>query len=185
MDRFETEKATPYFEKVLELDPNNEKGNNVESTYRVALFEARTNQNVEPLIAFIATNPEEEYLLISHSSLASTYAIKEDTENTIATYEGAILKFPDNLSLKKNYASNINALEIESKYDKGVELLENALAADPDDVFTNYDLGLLYHKRGELEKAIAVIRIVTEKYPNQKDIAAVLAKMEKELEESK
>jgi len=223
----------------------------------VALFQARTNQNVDPLKAFIATNPEEKYLVNAYSTLASTYSRQKDTENTVATYEEALQKLPDNTRLmysyastifrgkmedlyekglelnekvktldpemevstifnlvtyytnledkdkiietfenaitqnpdndrlKSSYASSINGMEIESKYDKGIEIMENALAADPDAIRPNYTLGLLYHKKGELEKAIEAIKKVVDKYPTVKVYAETLAKMEKELEEIK
>ncbi len=256
-DRYEPDNIMPFYEKVLELDPNDEKGHKTEATYQVALFEARTNQNIEPLKAFIATDPEEEFLVTAYSTLASTYSRKKDLENTVATYEEALKKFPDNVrltffyaneifyqkmedlyerglelnekvktldpeweinaiynlityfanigdkekiietfenaiaanpensGLKSSYASRINSLEIESKYDYGIELMENALAENPVSLRPNYTLGLLLHKKGELEKAAAALKIVAEKYPNVKVYAEALAKVEKELEESK
>ncbi len=251
------DKTTPYFEKVLELDPNDEKGHKAEATYQIALFQARTNQNVDPLKAFIATNPEEKYLVNAYATLASTYSRKKDMENTIATYEealkvlpdntrlmysysstifrgkmedlyekglelnekvktldpdmeistiynlvtyytnledqakiietfeNAILQNPDNTRLKSSYASSINSMEIESKYDKGIEIMENSIEEDPDAIYMNYTLGLLYHKKGDLEKAIAAVKLVVEEYPTRKVYTDALAKMEKELEESK
>jgi len=256
-ERYETDKTMPYYEKVLELDPNDEKGHKVESTYQVALFEARTNQNIEPLKSFIASEPEEEFLVNAYSTLASTYSRKKDIENTVATYEEALKKFPENVrltyfyaseifyqkmedlyekglelnekiktldpeweinaiynlvtyytniedkekiietfenaiaqnpdssGLKNSYASSINSMEIESKYDYGIELMENALAANPDSLRPNYTLGLLLHKKGELEKAIAALKKVVDKFPTVKVYADALAKMEKELEDSK
>ncbi|MCJ7579132.1 MAG: tetratricopeptide repeat protein [Candidatus Aminicenantes bacterium] len=256
-DRYEPDKTTPYYEKVLELDPDDKMGHKVEATYQVALFQARTNQNVDPLIAFISTNSDEKYLVNAYSTLASTYSRKKDQENTVATYEEALAKFPDNVELnfyfaseifsqkienlyekglelnervktldpeweisaiynlvtyyanigdkdkvietfenaiaanpdnnglKSSYSSRINTLEIESKYDYGIELMENALAANPDSLRPNYTLGLLYHKKGELEKAIEAIKIVVDEYPTVKIYAEALAKMEKELEEKK
>ncbi len=49
----------------------------------------------------------------------------------------------------------------------------------------NYTLGLLYQKKGELQKAIEAVKKVVDKYPTRKVYATTLAKMEKELEESK
>ena len=255
-DRFESDDI-PHFEKVLELDPNDEKGYKVEATYQVALFQARTKQNVDPLKAFIATNPEEKYLVNAYATLASTYSRKKDPENTVATFEEALKALPDNArlmysyastifrgkmedlyekglelnekvktldpdmeistiynlvtyytnledkdkiietfetaieqnpdsaGLKSRYASTINSIEIESKYDKGIEIMENALVENPDGVYMNYTLGLLYHKKGELEKAIAAVKKVVDKYPTRKVYSDALAKMEKELEETK
>jgi len=256
-DRYENDKTTPYFEKVLELDPNDEKGHKAEATYQIALFQARNKQNIDPLKAFIATNPEEKYLVNSYGTLASIYSRKRDTKNTVATYEealkklpdnarlmysysstifrgkmedlyekglnlnekvktldpemevstiynlityysniedkekiietfeNAIGKFPDNARLKSSYASSINSMKITSKYDKGIEIMENALKADPDAVYMNYTLGLLYQNKGELKKAIEAVKKVVDKYPTRKVYANTLAKMEKELEESK
>ena len=256
-DRFERDKTTPYYEKVLELDPNDEKGHKVEATYQLALLQAWDYQNVDPLKAFIATNPEEKYLVNAYATLASTYSRKKDTENTVATYEEALQKLPDNTrlmysyastifrgkmedlyekglelnekvktldsdmeistiynlvtyytnledkekiietfenaiqqnpdsaGLKSRYASTINSMEIESKYDKGIEIMENALAENPDRISMNYTLGLLYQKKGELEKAIIAMKKVVDEYPTRKVYADALAKMEKELEESK
>jgi tetratricopeptide (TPR) repeat protein len=257
LDRYETAKAAPFFEKVLELDPDDEKGHKVEATYQIALSEARDNQNIEPLKAFIATNPPEDYMVNSYMTLASTFQRKkepdkaievyeealtklpdnarmmyfyastvfnskaedkyeralelnekaktldpelelnsvynlisyyrnlEDTENIIAAYEGAIQKWPENTGLKNSYASTINSMEIESKYDYGIELMEKAIQDDPDAAYMSYTLGLLYHKKGELEKAIAEIEKAVEKYPTRKVYTNTLEQLKKELEEKK
>ena len=256
-DRYERDKTMPYFEKVLELDPNDDKGHKVEAIYQVALFQASTNQNVDPLKAFIATDPEEKYLSNAYSTLASTYSRKKDPENAVVTYEEALKALPDNTrlmyfyasaifrekmedlyekglelnekvktldpdmeistiynlvtyytnledrgkiietfenaieqnpdstGLKSSYASSISSMKIASKYDKGIEIMENALAENPDAVYMNYTLGLLYQNKGELEKAIEAVKKVVDKYPTRKVYADTLAKMEKELEESK
>ena len=271
-DRFERDESIPYFEKVLELDPDDEKGHKVEATYQVALFQASAKQDVEPLKAFIASDPGEDYLANAYSYLASSYsrlasmasrkgdpenlvathnknmvatyedALKalpdnarmmysyasaifrgkmedlyekglelnekvktldperevstifnlvtyytnlEDKDKIIETFENAITQSPDNARFKSSYAASINSMEIESKYDKGIEIMENALAADPDAVTMNYTLGLLYHKKGELDKAIAAMKKLVEKYPTRKPYTEALAKMEKELEERK
>ncbi len=128
-------------------------------------------------------NPDFEVSAIYN--LVTYYENIEDNDKIIETFENAIQKFPDNTGLKSSYASIINSLEIESKYDHGIEIMENSLAADPDAVYLNYTLGLLYHKKGELEKAIDAVKKVVDKYPTRKNYLDTLAKMEKELEESK
>ena len=52
--RYEEAKAQPFFKKVLELDPENQKGFQEESSYEIAVYESRSNRNPEPLKAFIA-----------------------------------------------------------------------------------------------------------------------------------
>ena len=128
-------------------------------------------------------DPEMEISTIFN--LVTYYTNLEDIDKIIETFENSIAANPDNTRLKTSYASSINSIEIVSKYDKGIEIMENALAADPDAVYMNYTLGLIYHKKGELEKAIAAVRKVVEKYPTGKVYLNALAKMEKELEETK
>jgi tetratricopeptide (TPR) repeat protein len=146
----------------------------MEDLYKKGL---KLNEKVKTL------DPEMEVSTIYN--LVNYYTNIEDTEKIIETFENAIGKFPDNARLKSRYASSINSMKITSKYDKGIEIMENALAADPDAVYMNYTLGLLYQKNGELEKAIEAVKKVVDKYPKRKVYTNALAKMEKELEESK
>ncbi len=144
-DRYEMDKTTPYFEKVLELDPNDEKGHKVEATYQIALFQARTKQNVDPLKAFIATNPEEKYLVNAYATLASIYSRKRDAKNTVATYEEALQKFPDNVRLTYSYASAIFRGKMEDLYKKGLELNERNKTLDPEwEIDSVYNLVTYY-----------------------------------------
>jgi tetratricopeptide (TPR) repeat protein len=255
--RYEPDKTAPFFGKVLELDPEDEKGYKTEATYEVAVFEASTNQNIEPLKAFIASDPSEDYLVRAYSSLASTFQRKREsdksvetyeealmklpdnarlnysyastvfnsqmedlyekalernekaktldpdletstvrnmiryytnTDNTdmvIETYEGAIQKWPDNNGFKSSYASAINSMEIESKYDYGIDLMEKTIEANPDSITYYYSLSNLYHKKGELEKAVEAMKKVAERYPTQKRYQDALQKLEEELAEKK
>lgn len=253
--RYEQDKVAPFFGKVLELDPEDSKGYKTEATYEVAVFEADTNQNIEPLKAFIASDPSEDYLVRAYSSLASTfrrepekaveiyeealsklpdnarlnysyasavfnsqmvdlydkalernekaktldpdlelstvynviryYTNTDNMDMVIETYEGAIQKWPENNSLKNRYASAINSLEIESKYDFGIDMMEKLIEANPDSISYNYPLSNLYHKTGQLEKAVDAMKKVAEKYPTQKRYQDALQDLEKELAEKK
>jgi len=131
-DRYERDKTIPYFEKVLELDPNNEKGHKVEATYQVALFHASSNQDVEPLKSFIASDPGQDYLVNAYSILASTYSRKKDTDNMVATYEEALNALPDNARIMYSYSSAIFRGKMEDLYDKGLEMNEKVKALDPE-----------------------------------------------------
>ena len=52
----------PYFEKVLKLDPDDNKGHKTESLFQLAVFEARVMKNGEPLEDFMSGEPGEKYL---------------------------------------------------------------------------------------------------------------------------
>lgn len=252
-ERYESDKVIPYFEKVLELDSEDEKGHKEEATFEIAVFEADTNRNVEPLQAFIASEPRVDYLIRAYSSLASSfqrmkepekaietyeealtklpdnarlnysyastvfnsemedlydkalerneiaknldpdleastvrnmiryYSNTENTDMVIQTFEEAIQKWPDSNSFKSSYASAINSMEIESKYEYGIELMENLIEANPDTVSYNYGLSNLYQKTGKLEKAIEAMKKMVERYPNRKPYEEALQKLEEEL----
>jgi tetratricopeptide (TPR) repeat protein len=146
----------------------------MEDLYKKGL---KLNEKVKTL------DPEMEVTTIYN--LVTYYSNIEDKEKIIEVFENAIRKFPDSSGLKRSYASSINSMKIASKYDKGIEIMEKALAENPDRVYMNYTLGLLYKNKGELKKAIEAVKKVVDKYPKRKVYATTLAKLEKELEESK
>ena len=49
------------------------------------------------------------------------------------------------------YAGDIHRNEIESHYDRGIELIEKALDKQPDGAHFWYTLGWLYFKKGETQ----------------------------------
>ncbi len=155
LDRRETDKAVPFFEKVLALDPENAKGHRVEATYRIALNEAREKQNVEPLKAFIASDPEEEYLSDAYNTLASAYMRRKDTDSMVATYEAALERFPENARMMFSYSASILRAKLEDLYPKALELNEKVRTLDPEaKTATMYNLITYYQNIGDTEKLI-------------------------------
>ena len=110
--RYEEAKAQPFFEKVLALDPENQKGFQEESSYELAVYESRSNRNPEPLKAFIATNPSEKYLKNAYSNLAFSYQRLKDNDNMVATYEEALTKFPDDANMMISFAVMASSFNI-------------------------------------------------------------------------
>ena len=166
LDRYETDKAVPYFEKVLELDPDDTKGHKVEATYRIALNAARANQDVEPLKAFIATNPDEKYLVNSYSTLASVYQRKKETDNMVAVWEEALRKFPENARVNYMFASAIFRGRVEDQYDRALELNQKAKTLDPEmELSTNYNLISYYTNTKNTDKLIETFEALVAKDP--------------------
>jgi tetratricopeptide (TPR) repeat protein len=164
-DRYEVEKAQSYFDKVLKLDPEDKKGHKVEATSQIALFQARS------LKAFIASNPDDEYLLSSYRTLASYYGRKKENENIIATYEEALQKMPENAKLMYYYASAVFDYQIESHYEKGLELNDKAKALDSDleeDAF--YNLIQYYQNIDDKEKIITAYKEAVQKSPDDMEL---------------
>jgi tetratricopeptide (TPR) repeat protein len=155
LDRYETEKSVPYFKKVLELDPDDTHGHKVEASYQVALNAARANQDVEPLKAFIATAPDEKYLVNSYSTLAMVYQRKKETDNLVATWDEALEKLPDNARVNYMYASAIFRAQVEDHYPKALELNARAVELDPEmERSAKYNLITYYTNTRQTDKLI-------------------------------
>lgn len=131
--RYEVAKATPLFEKVLELDPDNTKGYKEEATYRVALSAARSQRDPMALEAFIASNPKNrDYLYSAYTTVARTHAGNENLDKARETYEKGLEAFPDNARMMNAYASAIFRFKMEDLYEKGLELNEKAKTLVPE-----------------------------------------------------
>jgi Tfp pilus assembly protein PilF len=166
LDRYEQADAVPYFQKVLELDPEDTKGHKVEATYRIALNEGRANQNMEPLKAFIATDPDEEYLVPSYNTLASLYQRKKEFDNMASVFDEALQKFPENTRLMYSYSSSIFRAKIEDLYPKALELNQKVVELDPEmETAAGYSLITYYVNIKDNDKLIETFEGLIAKEP--------------------
>lgn len=153
--RYELAKAFPHFEKVLELDADDTKGYFEESSYERAIYLARTKQDPEPLKAFIATDPDEKYLVDAYTTLAYAYQRKKEFEKVPAVYDEALAKLPDSARLMYSYASAIFRGKMEDLYEKGLELNTKAKSLDKNlEMATTLNLVAYYTNIGNTEKLI-------------------------------
>jgi len=146
MARFELSKAQPFFKRVIKLDPEDTNGHKTESTFHVATYEAKTNQNIELLKAFITTDPDEKYLAPSYTLLAAIYQGAEDTEKVIATYKEALKKMPENGTIMFSYANAIFSNRLENLYELGLELNQKAKMLEPELEMSSYFVLAGYYK---------------------------------------
>lgn len=176
LDRYELDKAQPYFEKVLELDPEDQKGYGIEATYQIALNEARTNKNIEPLKAFIATQLEEKYLVTAYSTLAFHHQRQRENDQMVATYEEALAKLPENPRLMLSFASSIFLNKIESQYEKGLALNEKAKELDPElELSTYYNMVQYYQNIKDSEKLVETFEEAIQKWPDNTGLKSYFA----------
>lgn len=175
-DRYEVDKAVAYFEKVLELDPEDGKGHNTEANFEVAVFEARTNQNIEPLKAFIASGPEEDYLANAYTNLASTLQRNKEYEKAVETYEEALTKLPDNARLNYSYASAVLSAQLEDLYEKALERNEKAKTLDPDlELSTVYNVIRYYTNMENADMVIETYEGAIQKWPENNGLKSSYA----------
>ena len=181
LTRFETPKANPYFEKVLELDPEDTKGYGEEASYRVALQMARTQKDPSALEAFIATNPEnQDYLRSAYTTAASTYGRNEDFDKARDLYEAAMIALPDDARLTYSYASAIFNYKMEDLYEKGLELNEKVKVLDPDyELSTVLNLVTYYSNTDQKDKVVELYEETIKTHENMKNsYAAAIARLE-------
>lgn len=178
LDRYEQANAVPYFQKVLELDPEDTKGHKVEATYRIALNEARANQNMEPLKAFIATDPDEEFLVPSYSTMASLYQRQKEFDSMIATYEEALGKFPDNARMMYSFAAAVFRTKLEDLYPKALELNRKAVELDPEmETSAGYNLITYYVNTKNNDKLVETFEGLIAKNPESGGLMSYYASM--------
>lgn len=166
--RYEIPKAMPFFQKVIDLDPEDAKGYKEEATYRLALNTAQANRDPEPLKAFIASFPEakEEMMVNAYTTIARTYQINQDNDNAVATFEKAMAAFPENADIHYSYASAIFNGRIEDKYDLGLMLNAKAKEIDPEyERATLYNLMSYYRNTDNKTEMITLLDGAIAKWP--------------------
>jgi tetratricopeptide (TPR) repeat protein len=170
IDRYEWEKVQPYFLKVLETDPDDEKGFRSEATYNLSVYETRINGNIEPLQKFIAGCTESELLYRSYGILASHFIQKERFDEALALYEEALGRLPQNADLMADYAMFVFTSKIEGKYELGYERAKKAMTLKPEDeevLFNSlYSLIAYYRNTENLEEYFATYKEALAKMPN-------------------
>jgi tetratricopeptide (TPR) repeat protein len=141
IDRYEWEKVQPYFLKVLETDPDDEKGFRSEATYN-----------------------------LSYGILASHFIQKERFDEALALYEEALGRLPQNADLMADYAMFVFTSKIEGKYELGYERAKKAMTLKPEDeevLFNSlYSLIAYYRNTENLEEYFATYKEALAKMPN-------------------
>ena len=170
--RYERDKALDYLQKVLELDPENQKGYQEECTYEIAISESRANRDPEPIKAFIASYPEsEKFLKNAYSNLAFTYQRAQDKKNVAATYEIILQKFPEDARMMSSYASSIFNMKMEDLYEKGLDLNKTSVELDPElERSAFYNLTAYYRNTDNTEKMLEEYGKAMEKWPDNSSI---------------
>jgi len=180
IDRYEYQKALPYLENVLNLDPGNQSGYHDDCLFYKAIYQARYADNVQPLRKYLAGDPEKKYLLNGYFTLIGYYQQQEDTVMSLATYQEAIDRLPQNTTFLNSCAWYIYTNKIERKYDWAISLAQKAVQIDPEADHIWDTLAWLYYEKGELSKAVAAMTKAVELAPDQTSYKENLAKFQQE-----
>jgi tetratricopeptide (TPR) repeat protein len=180
VSRWEGEQAKPYFENVLKLDPENEKGFKTESIFNLALYETRYEKNAEPLIKFMTQNSDEKYYEQGYYNLLGYYKKTKDQDGLVKTYETMVTKMDSDAGLYNQYAWFIYQEKMKDKYDRGIKLAKKAVELQPDAAHIWDTLAWLHFEKGNKDKALKAMKKAVELEPETKGFKENLKKMEKE-----
>ena len=169
--RWEDDKAFPYYDKTVELDPEDSLGFKTEATLRIALHKiaSRENPDPEPLKQFIAGNTNEEFMFESYAGLSRFYQTKKENDMAISLWEELLAKMPDSPNVMNEFAYNVFYLQDESRYDEAKAQAEKALASgDEDQLFMgHYNIIRYYRLKEDNETAVAMYEQAAQNVPEE------------------
>ena len=179
VSRWEGKQAKPYFEAVLKLDPNDDKGFKTESIFNLALYETSYEKNAEPLIKFMAQNSDKKYHEQGYYNLLGYYKKTKDRDGVVKTYETMVKKMSPSGNLYNQYAWYIYEEKMKNKYDRGIKLAKKAVELQPDAANIWDTLAWLQFEKGNKDKALKAMKKAVELAPETKAFKENLKKMEK------
>jgi len=138
VDRWEGEKSVPYFQKVVQLDSDNESGHTIKAKFGLMVIDVRANGNIVPLEKFMAKNTDQEMNDIGYDTIIRHYRINNDKEKMLAYYERAMQKMPDQPKWMIRYGWFIIDNKMEQKYQQAFELAHKITQLDSRDAKQGY-----------------------------------------------
>jgi tetratricopeptide (TPR) repeat protein len=163
-DRYDEEKATELYNKVLALDPDGKKGMTEYREEKVSYTEYAEfslgalaiysrKSNPDPFKAFIKKYPESKMLRTAYSYLGSYYRRAGSKEDAARFFEEYTSKYPDDPSVLNSYVQRI--IRDKDNVDRGIELAEkikDIMRYNPSPSYMR-NLAELYSLKDEKDKA--------------------------------
>jgi len=163
-DRYDEEKATELYKKVLALDPDGKKGTTEYREEQVTFTEYAEfslgtlaiysrKSSPEPFKAFIRKYPESKMLKDAYLYLGSYYRRSGSKEEAARFFEEYTSKYPDDPSVLNTYVQRI--IRDKDNIDRGIELAEKIkelMRYNPSPSYMR-NLAELYSLEGEQDKA--------------------------------
>jgi len=157
LSRFEMASAVEQFEKLLELDPNNTRGHNLEARFEVGLLNVQTKQRPDELEEFVKDYPSAEQLAQALVTLTQHYLRAKDPDEAETYFRRYLDKDPSNAMVMNNVAWEFAGLK--AKLDFAAELSAKAVSlatTDGDRAMFLDTQATVEFERGDTSKAIAL-----------------------------
>jgi tetratricopeptide (TPR) repeat protein len=176
--RWELDKAKPYFEQVLELDPDDQSGYQEDAQGYIAVQTLYETGNYQPLIDLIEKSTDDERVAKGYDVLIRYYKSKKMKDDVLMTYEEVLVRFPENPSFMNGFAWHIYENKISSRYKEGLEIATRAVELKPDGAHIWDTLAWLEFEIGMLDSAIVHMRKAVTLEPDNEYFINNLAQFE-------
>jgi thioredoxin-related protein len=147
--------ASPYYQKMLDLDPKNEHAD--EASFYIAMNEFRTSKNATPLNAFADKYPNSPYAGSAAMTVANSYMKVKKYDEAQKQYEVFFARHPDAAAEMNNVAWNLAGQKVMLEY--AAKLAGNAVSlAKTDDEKAMYldTQATVEFSRGNVSQAVAL-----------------------------
>ncbi len=179
--RNESELAGRYYQRIIELDPENQQGFTLEARYRLAVQDMEEAGDVSALKKFVAGKPGDGYLERAYADMINFYGRQNNPEKVQEMFEALIADVPPNPEIFNDYAWYIFTSQSEKLYDRGIELARQAVALNPRADHIWDTLAQLQFAKGNVKEAIAAIKKALELNPAENSYRELLKKYEEHL----
>jgi len=182
LDRFQVRKAQDYFERVLELDPQNEFGYNQKAEFNIALNQARYDENVQPLKEMLNEVSDRGMLKTGYYTLAGVYEDNGELEKMVSTYKQALEIFDQDAGMMNTAAWIIYEKRLKDHYEWGIQVAKKAVELEPENDSIWDTLAWLQYENGEINAALASMQKAVELSPDTEYYQQNVKKFKAELE---
>ena len=165
-DRWELEKSKKYFEKVLQLDPEDRLGYSEESRGYLATQHLYDTGDDGPILELLRQTSNTESINKGYQVLIRYYKSRKINENVVNTYENALKRLNDDSNLMNGYAWYVYENKLADRYENAISYARKALTLRPESAHIWDTLAWLEFETGERDSAIVHMRIAVNLAPD-------------------
>jgi thioredoxin-related protein len=178
VDRGQGLKSPPYFARILELDPEDQKGYAEEARFAIAVADMWRKEDPEPLAAFLKKSTNEKLLWDGYNYVFKYNRNREDHDAAVAAYAKILELRPERADKKNACAWYIYQNKMTQKYAWGIQIAREAVALKPDAAYIWDTLAWLEYVTGSKAEAIKAMKKAVDLSPEKGSYRQNLQKME-------
>jgi tetratricopeptide (TPR) repeat protein len=178
--RWEGEKSVPYFQRILDYDPDDKYGYHEETNCYRAIYEIQFNKNPDPLEKFIKVTKQPEFMRMSYNNLVRFYKNQKKMKELYAVFDFGVENFDNDAAILNDYAWSIYENKVSDKYEQGIKMARKAVKLQPEGSHIWDTLSWLLFANGQKDEALKYMKKALELKPDSEYYRENLVKMEGE-----